>query len=450
MKRLFCALFVLLIPVFVFSQWSGYYTDKSELDGGLGMTWIDNNAYYTISFQPDIQIGKIGVGLGINLLYSAETGKIRSKDWNSSNSVTRLIRYLRYGHKGDPFYARVGALDAERIGHGFILNYYNNQIDYDGRKIGLSLDADFGLFGFESMTNNLARLEVIGGRGYVRPLYNSDMPILKRLAFGASVVTDAVPDFNDPSKKDRITEWGIDVELPLIKTDALKMLLYADHAQIVDYGSGQTIGLRTDFNTLWGFLGLTVNLERRNLGKRFISNYFGPFYEVLRYTTIGEVIDFYESMGGNPSGIPSDLPPAFSGVPVGQYMLLDMMNQKRNGWYGALDLDFFHLIRVIGAYQKMDNLDNSGELHLGAGLAKTIPLVDVQASYDKRGLESAKDLFTLDNRSVARVGVGYKIKPYLLLYMDYIWSFTWDETLGQFKPQERVQPRLAFRYPFSL
>jgi hypothetical protein len=449
MKRCFCTLLVLLIPTFVLAQWSGYMTDQSELDGGLGMTWIDNNAYYTISFQPDIQIGKIGVGLGINLLYSVETGKIRSKDWNSGNSVARLVRYLRYGHKGDPFYARVGALDIERIGHGFILNYYNNQINYDERKIGLSLDADFGMFGFESMTNNISRLEVVGGRGYVRPLFNSDMPILKRLAFGASIVTDVDPD-GSRDTKDGVTVWGIDAELPLIKTDALKMLLYIDHAQIKDYGNGQTFGVRTDFNTLWGFLGLSVNLERRNLGTRFISNYFGPFYEVLRYSTIGEIIDFYESMGGNVSGIPSNLLPYISGVPVGQYMLLDMMNQKRNGWYGALDLDFFHLIRVVGAYQKMDNQGNSGELHLGAGLAKTIPLVDVQASYDKRGLGSAKDVFTLDRRSVARVGVGYKIKPYLLVYMDYIWSFAWDEALKQFKPQERVQPRLAFRYPFSL
>jgi hypothetical protein len=450
MKRFFCALFVLLIPAFIFAQWSGYYTDKSELDGGLGMTWIDNHAYYTIAFQPDIQIGKVGVGLGINLLYSTETGKIRSQDWNSGNTLAHLVRYLRYGQKGDPFYTRIGALDAERIGHGFILNNYNNQINYDERKIGLSLDADFGPFGFESMTNNLGRLEVVGGRGYVRPLFGSETPILKRFAIGASVVTDAVPNANS-NKKDRITEWGIDAELPFIKSDALKMMLYADHAQIVNHGHGETVGIRTDFNTLWGFLGLTVDFERRMLGGGFIAEYFGPFYEVLRYTTVGELVGFYESMGGSQLGLSKDMikylsTPTFA---VGQSMLLDMMNQKRNGWYGALDLDFFHLVRVIGAYQKMDD-QNNGALHIGGGLAKTIPLVDVQASYDKRGITTIKDLFTLDYRSFARVGVGYKIKPYLLVYMDYIWSFAWDQTTGQFKPQERVQPRLSFRYPFSL
>jgi hypothetical protein len=34
--------------------------------------------------------------------------------------------------------------------------------------------------------------------------------------------------------------------------------------------------------------------------------------------------------------------------------------------------------------------------------------------------------------------------------MDYIWNFVWDAEKQQYKPQERFQPRLAFRYPFSL
>ena len=87
-------------------------------------------------------------------------------------------------------------------------------------------------------------------------------------------------------------------------------------------------------------------------------------------------------------------------------------------------------------------------MHLEAGLANEIPIFDLQATYDKRGIEKAEDIFTLDRRSIARVGVGYKIKPYLLIYLDYIWTFEWDETEEQYVPQERFQPRLAFRYRF--
>jgi hypothetical protein len=125
-----------------------------------------------------------------------------------------------------------------------------------------------------------------------------------------------------------------------------------------------------------------------------------------------------------------------------------MMNEKRQGWYGGLYVDLIHLVHALGTFEMMDDVDNSGILHLGLGLSQSIPLIDVDASYDKRGIGTFKDIRTLDFRSVARVGVGYKIRPFLLLYLDYIWNFVWDEEAQHYKPQERFQPRLAFRYSF--
>jgi len=451
MKRKFYLLMGLLIYASGgLAQWSSYYfpEENASIEGGLGMTWIDNQAYYTIALQPDIAFGKFGVGLGLYLLFDAETGKLRPVDWDSSYDYARIIRYLRYGRKGDPFYTRIGALDAERLGHGFIVNFYNNHINYDRRKLGLTLDADFGYFGFESLANNLGRFEVLGGRGYARPLYGSEIPVLKNIALGASFVTDIDPDSRRDTD-DGVSVWGIDVEVPLIKSDFVSTLLFVDHAQIADYGSGQTIGLQTDFHALTDFLGMGITIERRFLGKEFIPNYFGPFYEILRYTTFGELIDFYESLGGDITGIPPDFLPILNDRHVNQKDLLPMMIQKRHGWFASLYLDFLHLIRVMGFYQMIDGQDNSGMLHLGAGLSPSIPFLALEATYDKRGIHDFKDIRTLDYRSVARVGIGYKIKPYLILYMDYIWNYEWDEDLEQYKPQERFQPRLAFRYYFN-
>jgi len=457
MKRIACVLFLLFPLGLAFGQWSGYVSTsgESEMDGGLGMTWIDNQAYYSISIQPDLSIGKFGVGLNISLLYNVDNGKFYSQDWKNPHTGrtdwTRIFRYVRYGHKGETVYSRLGALDAERLGHGFILNFYNNQINYEGRKNGLTLDLDFGYFGFESLTNSLARLEVVGGRGYFRPLWGSNLPILKRLAFGASAVSDADKGVKaiDPANK-ATTVWGVDVELPLIKSNALTMMVYADHAKIQDFGSGQTFGFRTDFGDLTGWLGLVVNVERRFMGKEFIAPYFGPFYEVLRSTTLGEVKDFYESLGGSELGIPEAYLSVLGPMQVSQKMLLPMMTEKRNAWYGALDFNFFKLVRVLGSYQKVDKFPNSGALHFGAGLSQNIPYLAAEASYDKRGIGTFKDIRTLDYRSVARVGVGYKVKPYLLLYLDYIWNFVWDPAKEQYKPQERFQPRLALRFPINL
>ncbi|HDQ45116.1 MAG TPA: hypothetical protein ENN17_06430 [bacterium] len=455
------------------SQWSGYTaTQGSALDGGLGMTWIDEDPYFNISFQPDLAIGKFGIGLNINLLYNTKTGKFRSQDWDSKYDYARIIRYLRYGRKNDPVYGQIGALDAARIGHGFILNYYNNQAIYDERKIGLSFDVDFGLFGFETMTNNLGRMEVLGMRGYVRPIYKRPVPVLRNLAFGASYVTDVDPDGNR-NTDDGIAFWGVDVELPLIRSDLLKVKLFADHAAIVNppsetdmigfivpdpphmegrgkkgSGSGRTVGLLSDFH-LFSFLNMTAQFERRWLGQGFIPNYFGPLYEIMRHTTVGELAGYYESLGGDLAAIIPYLP-LVKNDPVNQKMLLPLMTGKRTGWFGGLNLDFLRLIQVIGSFQMIDQNPGSGVLNCGAGLSQEIPLISLEASYTKIGVEKLKDIRTLDSRSVARVGLGYKIKPYLLLYVDYIWTFQWDDEAGSYKPQERIQPRLAFRMPINI
>ena len=409
-KTIWVILFFLLGGRLVFGQWSGYYVPSgTELDAGLGMTWIDNQAYYTISFHPDISIGNFGIGLGINLLYNADTGKLRPPDWDSGYDYARILRYLRYRHKGDKLYSRIGALDAERLGHGFILNFYNNQLNYDERKLGLILDADLGYLGFESLTNNLGRFEVLGGRGYVRPFANSQVFLLNHFAVGGTYVTDVDPDAWRGTK-DNISVWGADVEFYLKKTDIWKIMIYGDYAKIQDYGSGQAVGFRTDFSTLKGFLKIGVNLERRFLGKEFVSSYFGPFYEILRHTTAGELISFYESLGGDQGGLPPDIKQIadyFPDLPINKQMLLPMMTEKRNGWYAALMMEVLKLVQVMGFYQKVDNQDESGMLHLGAGLSESVPFLAMEATYDKWGIGSFKDIRTLNYQSVARVGIGW-------------------------------------------
>ncbi|MCD6117873.1 hypothetical protein J7K93_12725, partial [bacterium] len=339
-KAVFAAVIVFLFCGAGFSQWSGYYPtgEKNELDGGIGITWIDNQAYYQISFQPDISIGKFGIGLGLNLLYNVNTGKIRSQDWDSGYDYARIIRYLRYGYKGDPFYARVGAIDGYTLGHGLIMSYYNNQINYDRRKLGMAFDLDLGVFGFETFTNNLGRFEVAGGRMYLRPMYKSNLFLFKNLGFGASYVTDLDPD-SWKASDDKVSEWGLDVELPLIKSKFFNLITYFDHAQITDYGSGQSYGFKADLNHMESILDFQFIFERRILGREFISNYFGPFYEILRNTSLGELMEYYESLGGDDSKFRD----ALYGIPVNKQMLLPMMTEKRKGWFGAMRFNFLHL-----------------------------------------------------------------------------------------------------------
>jgi len=439
-------LFLLALTAAAHAQWQNDFTleDENQLDGGLGMTWIDGEAYYTIGIAPDLSFGKLGFGLNIQLLYNAETGKIRTMDWDSAADYARLIRYIRYGHKGDPFYSRIGALDRARVGHGYLMNFYRNQINYDERKIGLVADADLGALGFESLTNNLGRFEVLGARLYYRPLWTSEIPVLKHIAIGASFVTDQDPDGRTATSDD-VAAWGIDAEMPLIRSLGFNAMLYADHAQFVAYGHGQAVGISAEFDGLFSMAKFGVAFERRWMGREFIPNFFGPFYEVHRYASTQTLINHFESLGGDSTGVsyPSDMD-----TRVAKHTLLPMMQQRRKGWYGGLYIDLLHLVKAVGTYQKIDGQPHSGELHMDARLSPSIPFIAAEAGYDKIGMEHLKDMFTLDERSVAWLGLGYKINAYMMIFVDYIWNFKWDENKKRYKTQERFQPRLAFRYHF--
>lgn len=415
-----------------FGYW-GANQGSNQLIGGVGITKIDDQTYFSIGFRPELSFGKIGVGLNINLLYNTETGGIRAKDWDSGYDYLRILRYLRYGRKFDPVYARVGTLDAARLGHGFIINYFTNEANYDERKIGLEFDLDFGEFGFETLASNVGRAELLGFRGYYRPLYGSHVPILKNFAIGASMTGDMDPD-TWSGTSDGVMVYGVDMELPIIKTKVFNTMLYADWAQIHgytatesrsrDFGSGVAVGVSAGLGNLMGLLDVQARLERRWLGKEFMASFFDPFYEIQRFQVFGE--DKYYKTD----------------------MLLGL--EKTQGTFGELYGNLLgNKVRLLGMLSKLDD-QPSGNMHLAADATEAIPWVAAHATYDKIGLENAEDVFTLDNNSVARVGLGYKIKPYLIFYMDYIWTFVETETGSRtYKPQERIEPKVAFVYNFK-
>jgi len=418
----------------------GYMGDqRGQIMGGIGFTQINEGDqtknYISIGFRPELAIGKFGIGLNINLLYSTDNGAIRAKDWNSSYDYLRLIRYLRYGHKLDPVYARVGTLDAARLGHGFIVNYYTNEASYDLRKIGLEFDLDFGPFGFETITSNMGRAELLGTRGYYRPLHFSEIPILKNFAMGASFARDFDPDGRTRTD-DGVSVYGFDLELPLVKSQIFNTYLYADWAQIQGYsylkkqsetfGHGEAVGIYTGLGNLFGILEVAARLERRWLGKEFIASYFDPFYEVERFRVAG-----------------SDT--------VYKTDFLPGLQKETHGVFGELYGNLLgNRVRLLGMLSRLDGQPNSGKMHLAADAPDLIPAIAVHATYDKMALDKGKDVFTLDNNSVARVGVGYKIKPYLVMYVDYIWTYV-EKVAGSrnYQPQERIEPKLQFVYPLQ-
>ncbi len=423
-------------------------TDPSVIAGGLGLTWIDGEPYYMISFTPELAFGKFGVGLDLNFRISSRDQKLRSVDFDEGYDYLRLIRYLRYGHKGEDVYARLGVLDYAKLGHGSIMYYYNNSPVYDERRLGSEVDLNFGNFGFETVYSDFAYKGVIGARGHVQPLMYTDLaeiPVIGKLELGATWASDMRKNSRDTSLQavphmiptsfpvpptyriandGALSIVGFDIGLPLLRTGMINSTLYFDYAKIVDFGSGTALGLETNFNGL-GILNIGTRFERRWQGDKYIPNYFDAFYEVDRYNLDG--LNF-SSKAQQLNNVVSPGP----------------------GYFGDLLVDLMGIIQVRGWYSKYDKVEDSGILHLGTGLGNKIPMIHAEAGYDKKYIRDNKDVFTLDERSLLYAELGYKPYPFMIISALYTWTFKpQEDAVGNihYKSEKRVTPRVSFVFP---
>lgn len=405
--------------------------NNSSVNGGLGMTWIDGTAYTTVTISPEFAFGKFGVGLNLELLFNNSSGfKFRDDGWKTGAGALRMIRYLRWGVKHDPLYIRLGSLQTALIGNGFIMGYYSNEVNYDYRKIGLVMDVDLNTFGIETMTSNLGRLEIIGGRLYYRPLSASGLPVFKNLEFGASYVTDVDPD-GSRATNDAVAEWGVDVGLPIIKTSFFNTTVYGDFAQILNHGHGMAAGIRADMPNVLGLFSIYAKLERRFLGDHFIANYYNTMYELERGPLDASHYGFADGALGTLTK-------------EGSLKYI----KGAQGIFGELAGQILGKIRLAGNYQHSNGIKNSGILHLEARSNDLIPNIQIKYAYDKVGIETFTDARTLDYRSLAIAEFGYRTYQFIYLSLQYRWNFVWDAKKQAYKPQERFQPSISFSMNF--
>lgn len=434
---------IIIISTFIYAQFPD--ANKGNLTGGFGLSFIDGTAYYAFRFTPEISFSKIGVGLDLNLEFDNK-GKLRSENFNETSDYLAIIRYVRYGQKRDPIFAKIGAIDAYTLGHGSIMYAYNNSVSFDNRKIGLALDLDFTKFGFESIYSDFSQSGIFGLRGYARPLHFtkfSSIPVIGNLEVGASVVTDmnnrsnvlsgnynfSTKEFTPLQEEKSMTVVGFDLGLPLINSSVFNSMLYFDYAKIMDFGSGSSAGLLIGLNGL-GALSAEMKLERRWNSDKFISSYFNSLYEIERF-----------NLDVN------------SGQFASKAKLLALQLNEDNGYYGELGVSVLNTFRIIGSYQRLDLDPKSGILHMNADVSPENGSFVARAGYDKINIENEKDIFTLDDRSYMFAELGYKPYSYLLVSMIYQWTFTPkrgtnDEIIG-FEPQKKIEPRVSFIYPFS-
>ncbi len=413
---------------------------ESRVSGGLGISWINENGvstpYYFIGIVPDLQFGKLSVGLDLALRISTNTGGIRKEDW-SDGAYRKIIRYVTWGEKGDPVYAKVGQLYAETLGDGFILSNYNNSPSYDNRTIGAVLNLAFHKFGIEAMYGDLHTPGVSAGRVYVRPLEFTDLagiPLIGGLDLGATYATDqskdsyVVPVLGEsfappspivPGRKGKMSEYGFDASIPVLRQHFADADIYYAYAQIDHFGHGSAAGLRVDFNDL-GPLRPSFRLEHQWIGSEFIPEYFDQFYELNRFVPDDSA---YFSKAYQ-----------LSRTPAGQ------------GWYGQITVALLHRFNIVGGYRGIAHDPNGGLLHLEVRIPDLMPTIAFSAGYDKWGNSTLKDAFKLDRHSLLYAFFGYKPYSFMTVGLNYYWTYV--PVSGGYELQKRFEPRVMLNFSF--
>ena len=264
--------------------------------------------YQSLGINPDIAFGKFGIGLGIVFHYrfvddeGESTFDFRDEDWVPDDERSFLdiylpiFRYIRYGQKGDPLYAKIGSIEDGTLGNGFLMGGYANTLFLpEKRYVGLAFDIDGELFAFpylgiETFVGNLAKFDVLGSRIYTRPLVHSDSLLLSELQIGASFAADTQPDaiydFEEVPEvgpvytPDAVQMYSLDFFQPVVAKSTFTGALYGDAA--FQPGGGEV-----NSGGLIGFGGrmvkvITYSVNTLLLGDNFVPFYFDPTYDLYR------------------------------------------------------------------------------------------------------------------------------------------------------------------------
>jgi hypothetical protein len=463
-----------------FSDPSQLFTGKSGAFFGLGFTNISGEGLYaSTTVNTEFNLGPVGLGLALplNLLvwnkddccgpdpdangnhphsrdYKAYGGILRKRDWNEWQDYARLIRYVRYGHKRDPLYVLAGQMWGASIGHGTLLNRYSNSLSIDHPKFGLAVDLNSDFVGVETITDNVTGPTILGGRVYVRPF--GETPILRGLAFGATLVSDRTaprslayvngPDGSIALKQDTsngsvivdnfdaMYAAGVDVEYEVLRNSLIQLIPYVDGNRLLGAGNGLHAGVLTNLFLPVPIIAidLQTRFEYRFMQPGYIPEYFDQTYDLGR-------IQYAVEQGNNTTTYLPKYAAAQQAKALG--------GKPRKGYYGEVSFGFGGLVQVGGLYQDYEGDPNGASLGLFATLPK-FELIKLSAYYLRKNMAGLSDAFHIDERSLLAASAAYKMFGPLYLRIDYKRQWQLRPGDSQIKAIDSFSAGLATFVPF--
>ena len=221
-----------------------------------------------------------GVELGAALRFSGSG--LRPEDWDSLSDFGQLLRELRAGAEGGPVFLRAGTLSPLTLGTGRLVRRYDGTLNPDYHPAGAHLSGRVG-----PVRGELLASDVLGARlfaGEVRWDAGQAAGLGEdRLSLALSAAHDAgLAGVRAPSATLAVLEgMGVLLRGPGASFGALG----SAGMRLGVPGWGAALGLLLDAAP--GGHGVSVQLEGRYQAEGFRHGFFGPDYELRRFSGVG-------------------------------------------------------------------------------------------------------------------------------------------------------------------
>ncbi len=444
-----------------------------SIGGDMNFGKIGEDWYATINLGLNLDFGIVGFGIQapLRLLMKDNDpenddfgGVLRREDWDEWTDYLKILRYFRFGHKGELVFLQLGDLPGVTLGHATIVNRYYNNTDLAHFKLGITLDVNTDYAGVETLLNNAFVSNLIGGRVYLKPFSFWDKDsYLNNFALGFTAIADysapyclgyqqlaadgvtwepqagCMPPGNAlPAVQPRFdgennlivageraaTVLGGDLEFKVLNLEWINLTPYIDLNGIVDGGFGFHGGIMTNFHIPIIDLGLQTRVEYRWMERGYIPSYFDSFYEIQKFN-----YPFKDENGryGPAHTEVSDRPK--------RAVVEELQNQAGpglNGYYAELSFNVNNWVIVGGSYDDYDGPWNSNlRLYL------TVPAFDFikfGAYYYRHNFEGAGDAFDFDEKSLFLAEARYQIISFLYVIGQYwrVWRLDENPASGTY------------------
>lgn len=431
-----------------------------QMGGGIGAVTMDGQTYTQLAFRPELKLGKLGIVFDI-ALYMDQNGKIRREDWDEVSDFIEKIYYVKWAERGDPFYAKVGAIDYYTLGFGLLMNRYSNTVEYPTvRRTGVELGFRKGKWYLEGMVNNVKELTNSGGMVALRTSYQLPFRLeiggmlvhdINQYAALADIDGDGVPDLLDDFPRDK--NYSVDSDgdgVPDTMDPDVDGDGYTDNSQDpniqnndpdgISYQKPEPFNIRNKRNSVTGWgLSLSYPLVRskmfslipyseiagiagygygisapgvmgniaflqykaeyRTIQKEFIPEYFNQTYELDRVRMVQDTTGAL--------------------IPLTRKETLKDVKERMSGVLAGAGFQLFHMLNFYAEYQNMKQADRKyNSLRAEATLNTAfIPKIKQASAYYNQ--YNVKKLFSPSDGTILGYRLMYEISAGAYFMLDY-------------------------------